>query len=147
MEWMFFLNCLHKLFLDQFTIWMKWFEHLWQKKDLRPHLGEIHPRGTDDCFSVFLCICFLNLFMTVFFCFFYILASHTAASWCCPSLQHVCFPVCRKAWQTVITSTCQWGLINKQILNHMTACLRWCGKSRIFSITLCINFYGVHREN
>lgn len=77
MEWMFFLNCLHKLFLDQFTIWMKWFEHLWQKKDLRPHLGEIHPRGTDDCFSVFPLYLFFKFIYDCFFFVFFTSWPHT----------------------------------------------------------------------
>lgn len=47
------------------------------EKDLQPHLGEIHLWGTDDCFSVFLCICFLNLFMTVFFFVFFASWPHT----------------------------------------------------------------------
>lgn len=147
MAWMFFkIVCINCFWISSLSGWNDL--NIYDRKKIYDHILEKYTRGAQMTALVFfLCICFLNLFMTVFFFFFYILASHTAASWCCPSLQHVCFPVCRKAWQTVITSTCQWGLINKQILNHMTACLRWCGKSRIFSITLCINFYGVHREN
>lgn len=33
-----------------------------------------------------------------------------------------CVAVCGKAWQTVSSSTCQQGLINRQILYHTTAC-------------------------
>lgn len=109
-----FKNCLHKLFLDQFTIWIKWFEHLWQKKDLRPYLARNAPTGYRRLlyFSVFIYL-WLLLHRSLTYCSIVLLP-----------ISSTCFlPACRKAWQTVISSTCQRGLINKQTLNHMIACL------------------------
>lgn len=44
-----------------------------------PYLQEVHPLGTDDCLLLFLCIHFLNLFITVF-------------ALCSRSLQHMPSP-------------------------------------------------------
>lgn len=76
-------NCLHELFLDQFTIWMKWFEHLWQKKIYDCPFKKCIQKTQRTAFSVSL----YSFFLFIYDCC--IVTSHIAASWRCPFLRHV----------------------------------------------------------
>lgn len=76
-------KCLHELFLDQFTIWMKWFEHLWQKKIYDCPFKKCIQKTQRTAFSVSL----YSFFLFIYDCC--IVTSHIAASWRCPFLRHV----------------------------------------------------------
>lgn len=59
-----------------------------------------------------------------------------------PSLQHVCL-VCKKAWQTVISSKCLQGLINRQIRYHdCTFVMAWEQLWLYFQYTLPFVLYA-----